>query len=98
MVIPVHATVRMFELSISPQLTITGGRGAMSAPPFHLIFAISLFPFYFILKSLYRVVLAPAEVAPYSVYLAEIYEGVGIFARELYQLVHLIYVYDGDDH
>ena len=38
--IPVHATVIIFEFSISPELTITGGRGAMSAPPRHFIFAI----------------------------------------------------------
>jgi hypothetical protein len=44
LMIPVHATVIIFEFSISPELTITGGRGAMSAPPRHLIFAI-VFPF-----------------------------------------------------
>ena len=40
LMIPVHATVIIFEFSISPELTITGGRGAMSAPPRHFIFAI----------------------------------------------------------
>ena len=40
LIIPVHATVIIFEFSISPELTITGGRGAISAPPRHFIFAI----------------------------------------------------------
>jgi hypothetical protein len=40
LIIPVQATVIIFDFSISPELTITGGRGAISAPPRHLIFDI----------------------------------------------------------
>jgi hypothetical protein len=40
LIIPVQAIVNILELSISPQLTITGGTGAISAPPFHFIFDI----------------------------------------------------------
>jgi hypothetical protein len=40
LIIPVQAIVRMLDFSISPQLTITGGIGAKSAPPFHFNFAI----------------------------------------------------------
>jgi hypothetical protein len=39
--IPVHATVMILLFSISPQLTITAGSGAVSGPGFELIFILS---------------------------------------------------------
>ena len=42
LIIPVHATVIILEFSISPEETITGGTGAIKAPPFHFIFDIFL--------------------------------------------------------
>jgi hypothetical protein len=44
--IPVHATVMIFETSIFPQVTITGGTGARRALPFHVILAIYAYPFF----------------------------------------------------
>jgi hypothetical protein len=45
LMIPVQAIVNILEFSISPQLTITGGTGAISAPPRHFNFAIVSSPF-----------------------------------------------------
>ena len=40
-VIPVQPMVIILEFSIFPTVTIVGGRGAISAPPRHFIFAIT---------------------------------------------------------
>ena len=49
--VPVHATVIILEESRSPQLTMTGGTGAVSTVPFQTVFSIlifiTLFVFYF---------------------------------------------------
>ena len=42
---PAQATVMMLEVSISPQVTITGGTGARRALPFHVCLAIFGVPF-----------------------------------------------------
>ena len=40
LMIPVQATVRTLGCSGVPQETITGGSGAINAPPFHFVFFI----------------------------------------------------------
>ena len=42
-IVPVHATVIIFDFSIVPQLTITAGIGYTNVPGFHITFPIILF-------------------------------------------------------